>query len=166
MPNRAATGFAADYLREVPVFGWFMSAMLQSIFVKRGAGDLEAIGRAVDVLERGEALVIAPEGTRSRDGILRTPKTGVAWIALQSGVPVIPVAAFGHEHPERHWKRLRRPVVTIRVGAALKETPRDNTPSELSGYTNLVMRELASLLPEQYRGIYGRDVAASHGHHR
>jgi 1-acyl-sn-glycerol-3-phosphate acyltransferase len=74
-------------------------ASIGAIGVERGAG--AAAQQALDLglarLEAGEAFAIYPEGTRSLDGRLYRGKTGVAWLALTSGAPVVPVALTGTE---------------------------------------------------------------------
>ncbi|MEU4655532.1 lysophospholipid acyltransferase family protein [Streptomyces sp. NPDC023723] len=57
-----------------------------------------ALDPCLDVLRRGEVFCIYPEGTRSPDGRLYRARTGVAWLALRSGAPVVPVAMHGTDH--------------------------------------------------------------------
>ncbi len=77
-------------------------------------GMLEA---ALDLLRRGELFGIYPEGTRSPDGKLYRGRTGVGWLALTSGLPVIPIAMIGTDHvlpPGRVTPRLGP--IEVRVG--------------------------------------------------
>src|SRR4029453_2783652 len=60
-------------------------------------------------------FLLYPEGGRSRTGGLREPRRGVGRLALESGVPVIPVAIHGSKGVRR-WKRLRFPKVTVQYG--------------------------------------------------
>ena len=55
----------------------------------------ESLDAALEVLREGRAFGIYPEGTRSRDGRLYKGRTGVAWLALTAGVPVVPVGLAG-----------------------------------------------------------------------
>jgi 1-acyl-sn-glycerol-3-phosphate acyltransferase len=55
----------------------------------------ESLDAALAVLREGRAFGIYPEGTRSRDGRLYKGRTGVAWLALTAGVPVVPVGLVG-----------------------------------------------------------------------
>ena len=83
--------------------------------VRRGHGDQEAFETMHAVLRRGGCLMIYCEGGRSRSGELGEPRPGVGRAALESGVPVVPVAIHGSQGI-RGWRRLRFPKVTIHYG--------------------------------------------------
>ena len=83
--------------------------------VRRGHHDEEAFKTAYAVLGRGGCVGMYCEGGRSRTGRLGEPKPGVGRLALESGVPVVPVAIHG-SLGVRGWKRLRFPKVTIQYG--------------------------------------------------
>ena len=90
-----------------------------AIPVKRGAGQAaqEALDAGLAKLEAGQAFSIYPEGTRSRDGRLYRGKTGVAWLALTSGAPVVPVALTGTQNLQAVGsKRIARARITIEFG--------------------------------------------------
>lgn len=97
--------------------GWLLSR-LGAFPVRRGESDEETTRTALELLERGSALVMFPEGTRIRPGALGTPRRGVGRLALESGAPVVPVAVSGTERARRGW--LLRPVrVQLRFGRPL-----------------------------------------------
>jgi 1-acyl-sn-glycerol-3-phosphate acyltransferase len=73
---------------------------------------------ARSIVERGESVLIFPEGTRTRPGPLGRPKRGVGRLALQTGAPVVPIAVFGTEAVRNGW-RIRPHKVRIRAGAPL-----------------------------------------------
>ena len=106
--------------------GWILNA-LGAFPVDRGANDHRAMDTARELLERGECVVIFPEGTRVRPGPLGKPKRGVGRLALESGVPVLPVAVLGTEEIRRGW-RIRPRRVTIRCGRPVR-FPRVESPS-------------------------------------
>lgn len=90
-----------------------------AIPVKRGAGQAaqEALDAGLAKIQAGAAFSIYPEGTRSRDGRLYRGKTGVAWLALTAGVPVVPVALTGTQNLQPVGStRIRRAKITIEFG--------------------------------------------------
>ncbi|GIG00931.1 lysophospholipid acyltransferase family protein [Catellatospora citrea] len=98
---------------------------LEAIPVQRGGhrAAQESLELALDLLHRGGAFGIHPEGSRSRDGRLYRGRTGVAWLALASGAPVVPVAVLGTDRIQPVGAKLPRPGrVTIRFGTPLRFT--------------------------------------------
>jgi 1-acyl-sn-glycerol-3-phosphate acyltransferase len=109
-----------------PVIAWLLSA-LGAFPVERGQGDRDAMVTARAIVERGDVVVIFPEGTRTRPGALGAPKRGVGRLALETGAPVVPIALIGTEAIRRGW-RIRPHRVTIRAGRPLR-FPRVDEPS-------------------------------------
>ena len=83
--------------------------------IRRGHRDEEAFKTAYTILDQGEMLLVYAEGGRSRSRNLGEPKPGIGRIALESGVPIVPVAIHGSA-AVRGWKRLRFPKVTVQFG--------------------------------------------------
>jgi 1-acyl-sn-glycerol-3-phosphate acyltransferase len=83
--------------------------------VRRGHHDEEAFRTAYEILRQGEMLLVYAEGGRSRSGEMGEPKPGIGRIALETGVPIVPVAINGSARV-RGWKRLRFPRVTVEFG--------------------------------------------------
>jgi len=78
--------------------------------VRRDQGDRAALGRALDVLAGGGAVCVFPEGTRGR-GDMGSVRLGLAWLALRSGAPVVPVACLGTRRTGRGTSSVPRPRV-------------------------------------------------------
>ncbi len=107
-----------QFMAKSQLFRW----PVQSVFshggvfpVRRGQGDEEAFATARAILERGDILVMYPEGGRSRTREHADVRPGVGRLALETGAPVVPTAIVGSERI-RDWKRLRFPKVTVRYG--------------------------------------------------
>ena len=125
--------------------------------VRRGQHDEEAFQTAFKVLGDGDLIVMYCEGGRSRTGqIAEHAKPGIGRLALQSGVPVVPVAILG-SHKVRNWKRLQFPKVLIQYGAPFKfpvvADPTREQQQEVADYVLERIRELYNRLAELgYRG--------------
>src|SRR4051794_37206611 len=96
---------------------WILNA-LGAFPVDRGAGDTDAMDTARMILERGDCVVVFPEGTRVRSGAVGTPKRGIGRLALETGAPVAPIAVLGSEDVRRGW-RIRPRRVRVRAGRPL-----------------------------------------------
>ncbi len=99
--------------------GWLIST-LGAFPVHRGAADREALRRSIEIVERGEPLVIFPEGTRRSGPIVEDLFEGAAYVAARAGVPIVPVGIGGSEAAQAKGKRLPRPTkVHVIVGAPI-----------------------------------------------
>ena len=127
--------------------------------VHRGDYDRALLTKIVHILKSGLPLLIAPEGGRSHVPAMRRAMPGVGYIIEQTGVPVLPTALVGTT--EDFWQRARRgerPHLEMRIGKPI-ELPAitvKGTERHAARQHNadLVMRHLAGLLPEEYRGVY------------
>ena len=140
--------------------GWirFLGQNLNFLFVDRFNPDLKALRKMIGLMEAGNALVIAPEGTRSRTGALIEGKPGVAYLAARSGFPVIPVAITGTEDKVifGNVKRFRKSKVTLTAGKPFFIPPltKENRDEALKQDLDEIMCQIAAILPERYRGVY------------
>ncbi|HLL56185.1 MAG TPA: lysophospholipid acyltransferase family protein [Myxococcaceae bacterium] len=121
---------AKKVLQYVPVLGWYMMAT-GMIFVDR-SNRAQAVGslkRAAEKIRNGKSIIAYPEGTRSRDGRILPFKKGVFVLALEAGVPIVPVAIEGSGKvlPSDGF-RLRPGDVRLKVGRPIPTAGR--TPEQ------------------------------------
>ena len=131
--------------------------------VHRGDYDRVLLTKIIQIIKSGFPLLIAPEGGRSYVPAMRRAKSGVAYIIEQTGVPVVPAALVGTT--EDFWQRAKRgerPALEMRIGKPIvlpEITVKGNERHEARQQNaDLVMRHLAGLLPEEYRGVYAESA--------
>lgn len=113
--TRRRMGFMGkDSLWKNRTFGRFIST-LGAYPVRRGAPDREALRRTLEFLERGEPVVLFPEGTRRSGPEVTGLHEGAAYVACRAGVPIVPVGIGGSERAMRKGQRLPRPVKVVVV---------------------------------------------------
>ena len=142
-------------LHDFPILGGWLERY-GVIWVHRGTADRRALRAALDGLAEGRFIAIAPEGRQSLTGALEEATSGAAFLALKSGVPVIPAAMTGTRNADifGSWLRLRKPEISLTIGQPFKlEGGPDRTDSLRAG-TDRIMRQIAALLPADYRGVY------------
>ena len=163
LPRRVTFVAKAEYFTTPGVKGWlqrlFFSGSGQVPIDRSGASAAEgALSAAKRILAEGELFGIYPEGTRSHDGRLYRGKTGVARLALESGVPVIPVAVVGTDvvaPPGRKFGRFVRPVV--RFGTPLDFSRYEGMENDryiLRSVTDEIMYEIMRLSGQEYVDVY------------
>ena len=124
--------------------------------VRRGEVDLQATRRALEILHNGEVLLMAPEGTRSKECRLQPGHDGMTFLALHANAPTLPMAITGGKDLVSNLKRLRRTDVKVVIGKPFrfrssgKKVKRD----VLHQMTEEAMYQLAAILPPEYRGVY------------
>jgi 1-acyl-sn-glycerol-3-phosphate acyltransferase len=123
-----------------------------------GQASEAALQTGLKVLRRGDLLGLYPEGTRSPDGRLYRGKTGVARLALEAGVPVLPVAMIGTDKVQPIGRRVPRiGRVGVVIGAALDFSRYDGMQDDrfvLRSITDEIMYELMELSGQEYTDMY------------
>ncbi len=144
---------------------WFEGIGMLPIDRDDAHAAMDSLDTALDVLDRGEAFGIYPEGTRSRDGRLYRGRTGVAHLALTAGVPVVPVGLHGTEHLQPVGTRFPRPVkVTLKFGEPMNfagvfdGVPPGRARREA---TDQIMAAIAELSGQESAGVYNDRPADS-----
>lgn len=131
--------------------GWLVR-FLGAFPVKRGEGDRQAIRAAEEQLKQGKIFMIFPEGTRSKVQQMAKGNAGLGMIAMRAGVPVVPVAIYGSENGLKKFGA--RITITYGEPITLKPKGAKITREDLAEGTDEVMRRIAAMLPERYRGVY------------
>ena len=138
-----------------PILGKIMD-LYGVIWVHRGQPDRRAIRTAIEVLDQGRVIGIAPEARESLTGELEYGTGGAAYIAIKAGVPVLPVAFMGTENAAiyRNMLRLHRSDIDIQVGTLFDLVQTGDLRSDIDSGTQQIMSALAALLPLEFRGVY------------
>ncbi len=153
--NRPARFLGKKEVFDAPIIGQ-LSSMMGGIRVNRGTGSDEPLERAIQALEAGEMVSLAPQGTIPRGpAFFETElkgRWGAARLAQATKAPVIPIGIWG---TEKVWPRSQRlptmfvsepPLVTVRVGK-----PVDLRYRSLDADTKRIMSALVDLLPPEAR---------------
>jgi 1-acyl-sn-glycerol-3-phosphate acyltransferase len=149
---------AKEEVYRYPVWGIF-PRLWGVIPVRRGEVDRRALRHALAVLQAGEVILVAPEGTRGPS--LREGKEGVAYLGARSGATVIPVAVEGTcGFPALNLARWREPGAVVRLGRGFRFRAEGGRPGRavLRQMTDEAMTVLAELLPVERQGAYAARV--------
>lgn len=155
--KRAPHFLAKAGLFKVPVVGWVLHATQQIPVERSTAGANRSLQLAQEIVGKGGAIIIYPEGTLTRDPDLWPMKghTGAARLALEGGIPVVPVAHWGaHEVFPRYGKRFHlfpRKTARVVVGEPVDLSAFEGRPLDkatLTGATEAIMDAITHLLAE------------------
>lgn len=164
MPRPVAFFAKAEYFTTKGIKGRVMKSFFEavgSIPVERGeqAASVQALKTLLDILEDGRGIGIYPEGTRSRDGILYRGRTGVGWLALTTGAPVVPVGLIGTEKLQPAGRNAVKPQhFIVKVGEPLyfdKTGPDHSLPARRQ-VTDRIMDAIAQLSGQERSTSYNQ----------
>jgi 1-acyl-sn-glycerol-3-phosphate acyltransferase len=153
----------AEYFTTPGLKGWFQRKFFSGsgqVPIDRSGADAAAgaLMAAKRILDEGELFGIYPEGTRSHDGRLYRGKTGVARLALETGVPVVPVAVLGTDvvaPPGKKFGTFTRP--GVRFGRPLDFSRYEGMENDryiLRAITDEIMYEIMQLSGQEYVDMY------------
>lgn len=133
---------AKKELFSIPLLGWFFR---RSGYIPvdraRAIGDFGALQSVVAALEKGESVVMFPEGTRSRNGKPQRPKSGIGFLVYKTGVPVLPVkieGTFG-------WPWVRKIRVKFGTVMHLEKDPALDHKAQYKQFANQIMDAINSI---------------------
>ncbi len=127
--------------------------------IHRGEVDRSAMKKMLEVLKAGLSIAVAPEGGRSHTPGMRQGKPGIAFLLEKYRIPIIPIGIVGTtEDLLSNLIRLKKPRILLNIGDPFylpdglgDDLPRSEAYQQRVDY---VMRKIAELLPEEYRGYY------------
>lgn len=134
-----------ELFRSAP-FAWLIRKY-NAIPLTRGTFDKEAIDTVVRHLENGKSMMIFPEGTRQRGGTLGKPRSGVGYLAVNTGVATIPIYVEGSNTLKKTL--LRKKPLRVVIGTPIRMSPRNRseyrTNESYRAYSDMVMEAIAAL---------------------
>lgn len=177
---RSLDGVVLKDVLEIPVLGRLLK-WYGVVPVKRDRIDRNVLRLTMALLRSGRAVAIAPEAGVSESGALRLARSGAAFLALETGAPILPVAFCGTETTHGIWDAQSKQlglqgadnlVCWKRKNERLKISLTFGQPFRLSDYgqtwrekrqalgqaTDELMARIAALLPAEYRGVYADKV--------
>jgi 1-acyl-sn-glycerol-3-phosphate acyltransferase len=149
--GRAIRYMGKRELFETPVIGFLLRG-IGAFPVRRGAADRGALRMALNVIAAGQPLGFFAEGHRSESGQLIRGHPGVAYVALRTNAPLIPLAVSGTRRARlgAFWRR----DIVLRVGEPFRASDLGVGLEDPQALTDAVMRRVAALMPPEQRGVY------------
>jgi 1-acyl-sn-glycerol-3-phosphate acyltransferase len=167
VPRRMTFLAKSDYFTGRGIKGRLTAAFFKGVGqlpIDRSGGRAgeAALRQGLKVLRRGELLGIYPEGTRSPDGRLYRGRTGVARMALEAGVPVLPVAMIGTDKAQPTGKKVPKLMrIGIKIGKPLDFSRYEGMEDDrfvLRSVTDEIMYELMLLSGQEYVDMYATSM--------
>jgi 1-acyl-sn-glycerol-3-phosphate acyltransferase len=150
---------ARDTLFRFPIIGWILREV-NAVPVDREGGGAAGLKAILDRLLAGNAIILFPEGTRTSDGNLQTPRAGIGLTVIKSNAPVVPVRifgtyeAFGKRHKFPRPKKVSivfgKPLDFSALRAEAKSCPKPRLKEIYSEVTAEIMKAISSLsIPQE-----------------
>ena len=168
LPRPVVFPAKAEYFAPKNLAGWLFAAYLKAtnqLPMDRGGARsaFATLDAAVEILRRGDLFGFYPEGTRSPDGRLYRGRTGIGYLALESGAPVLPVAMVGTRKMLPQGKCVPRPTpIEVRIGKPMEFGHLSDGPPAKArrAIADQVTAAIAELSGQEYVHEYASDVKA------
>lgn len=162
--RRGINYLARESLFRFPLLGWILRQW-QVVPVDREGGGAKGLKAILDRLLAGGAIILFPEGTRSRDGQLQPARSGIGLTVIKSDAPVVPVRVFGtFEAYHRHMRFPRpgrkvivkygRPMTFARLRAEARNCSKPRLKEIYQQVADEIMAAIAALQPCQDRDLF------------
>jgi long-chain acyl-CoA synthetase len=136
--RRVWVAAAEDYFFRSALRRYFFGRLFNAVPFDRNADGVEGLRRCGRVLDSGDGLLLFPEGTRSRTGRMQSFKTGAAVLAVEKGVPLIPVHIHRSFQLLRKGQVIPRPgTITVTFGQPRQSPPLDDDESHFDTFQKL-----------------------------
>ncbi|GHV71260.1 1-acyl-sn-glycerol-3-phosphate acyltransferase [Spirochaetia bacterium] len=137
-----------------PIFS-FLFNTYKAIPIDRGGAFQDAFKQVREIMDQGFFVCIAPEGTRSKNGVLGRGKAGVIQLALYTNSPVLPVVHYGGENVWKNLRNFKRTPLYFKAGRPFRIKFDGRPDKEVrEAMLDEVMGQMAKLLPREMRGPY------------
>src|SRR5712671_1288303 len=111
---------ARESLFRFPVLGWILRRV-NAVPVDRDGGGAAGLRAILDRLHAGGAIILFPEGTRTKDGRLQPARSGIGLTVIKSAAPVIPVRVFGTYEAYGRYSKFPRPQpIAVKYGRPMR----------------------------------------------
>lgn len=140
---REAFFFAKEELFRIPVIGWIIRN-LNAFPVKRFEHDIGAFKNARRFLEQGYAVIMFPEGTRSRTGALGKAKAGIGMLAYKTNAPAVPIY-IQNSDGLKQFKKIR-----ISFGTPIYPSERQIVEKDYQSFADHILQAIADLKTKMY----------------
>jgi 1-acyl-sn-glycerol-3-phosphate acyltransferase len=136
---------------------------VNTIPIRPNSADIEALKKCIEKIKEGKNILIFPEGTRSRMGQMIEGKKGIVLIAKKSGAPIVPIGITGTEKlmpindNDMEKEKFYHADVTVKIGKPFylpEKEKEENKELHTDKCLNIIMKSIAELLPDKYRGVY------------
>lgn len=128
---------AKQELFDIPILG-FLIKRTNAFPVKRGMQDMSAFRNAFDLLNNNKALLMFPEGTRSKTGVMGKARAGVGMVACNCQVPIVPVKLVNTNNMKKFKK------IEIKYGKPIYP-PKEHTKEDYLKLSQQVLDEIKKL---------------------
>jgi len=126
---------------------WLLTTLFNVFPLPRAQGFRHSFAHAGEAMDRGYSVMIFPEGTRSRDGVLHAFRPGIGLLAAESRVPIVPMALIGLGELRASGARwFHSGKIEVRIGRAVAAASEETDPAQLT-----------ATLEEAVRGLVGAD---------
>lgn len=135
-----------------------ISLFVNPVYLNRNNSENDelALEKCIGLLETGTSVILSPEGQQNQQELI-APKTGVAFIASHGHGTILPVAIYKKKLDSRSMFGRRKKQLIVKIGHQIDNSNLDINKLTLTEITDKIMQEIATMVPEGMRGIYGNN---------